>query len=166
MNRACRLTLNPAIYREFELITLARLLVAQYVYDGAGSAIREAMQLLDRIRQAAEAGGRMGSVIEIGVVQALAHQAQGDLAPALIALEKTRCGWRNRKGTSASSLTRGRRWHARCLPSLHRGSCLPIAGHCWQLLPQAPLKRLHLPTKSIRNGSSLASPRKSLSWSP
>ncbi len=79
---------EPSYLREFELITLARLLVAQYVYDGAGSAIREAMQLLDRIRQAAEAGGRMGSVIEIGVVQALAHQAQGDLAPALIALER------------------------------------------------------------------------------
>ena len=30
----------------------------------------------------------MGSVIEIGVLQALAHQAQGNLAPALIALER------------------------------------------------------------------------------
>ena len=30
----------------------------------------------------------MGSVIEIGVLQALAHQAQGNLAPALLALER------------------------------------------------------------------------------
>jgi LuxR family maltose regulon positive regulatory protein len=30
----------------------------------------------------------MGSVIEIGILQALAHQAQGDLAPALVALQR------------------------------------------------------------------------------
>jgi LuxR family maltose regulon positive regulatory protein len=41
------------------------------------------MSLLDRLQQAAEAGGRMGSVIEIGVLQAL-----GNLALALIALER------------------------------------------------------------------------------
>jgi LuxR family transcriptional regulator, maltose regulon positive regulatory protein len=35
------------------------------------------MRLLDRLLQAAEEGNRMGSVIEILVLQALAHQAQG-----------------------------------------------------------------------------------------
>jgi LuxR family maltose regulon positive regulatory protein len=46
------------------------------------------MRLLDRLQQAAEAGGRMGSVIEIGVLQALTYQAQGHLASALIALQR------------------------------------------------------------------------------
>jgi LuxR family maltose regulon positive regulatory protein len=46
------------------------------------------MRLLDRLQQAAEAGGRTGSAIEIGVLQALAHQAHGNLAPALVALER------------------------------------------------------------------------------
>ena len=66
--------------REFEHITLARVLIAEYTRDPADRAIHEAMRLLDRLQQAAEAGGRMGSVIEIGVLQALAHQAQGNLA--------------------------------------------------------------------------------------
>ena len=74
--------------REFEHITLARVLIAEYTRDNADRAIRAALSLLDRLQQAAEAGGRMGSVIEIGVLQALAHQAQGQLAPALVALER------------------------------------------------------------------------------
>ncbi len=74
--------------REFDHVTLARVLIAEYTRDHADRAIREAMRLLDRLQQAAEAGRRMGSVIEIGVLQALAHQAQGNLAPALVALER------------------------------------------------------------------------------
>ena len=74
--------------REFEHITLARVLIAEYTRDHADRAIREALRLLERLQGAAEAGGRMGSVIEIGVLQALAHQAQGNLAAALVALER------------------------------------------------------------------------------
>ncbi len=48
----------------------------------------EAMGLLGRLLGAAEEGGRMGSVIEILVLQALAHEAQGDLTPALVSLER------------------------------------------------------------------------------
>ena len=73
---------------EFEHITLARVLLAEGTRAPADRAIGEALRLLDRLQHAAEAGGRMGSVIAIGVVQALAHQAQGNLAPALVALER------------------------------------------------------------------------------
>jgi LuxR family maltose regulon positive regulatory protein len=44
--------------------------------------------LLERLLKAAEEGGRMGSVIEILVLQALAHQAQGKIPPALMSLER------------------------------------------------------------------------------
>mgnify|MGYP000942814140 FL=1 len=74
--------------REFEHITLARLLLAQAWSDEAGSSIREASGLLERLRPAAEDGGRMGSAIEILVLQALAHQAQGELPAALWHLER------------------------------------------------------------------------------
>ncbi len=74
--------------REFEHITLARVLMTEYSRNHADRAIREAVHLLDRLQQAAEAGGRMGSVIEIALLQALAHQAQGELAPALVALQR------------------------------------------------------------------------------
>ena len=74
--------------REFEHITLARVLLAQYTSDRADRSLREAMGLLERLLQAAEAGERTGSVIEILVVQALAHQVQGDIPAALVPLER------------------------------------------------------------------------------
>jgi LuxR family maltose regulon positive regulatory protein len=43
---------------------------------------------LDRLHSAAELGGRFGSLIEIGVMQALAHQAHGDITLALAALDR------------------------------------------------------------------------------
>ena len=46
------------------------------------------MGLLERLLKAAEEGGRTGSVIEILVLQALAHQAQGDIPAALVPLER------------------------------------------------------------------------------
>jgi LuxR family maltose regulon positive regulatory protein len=74
--------------REFEHITLARVHIAQYIYDRVDSSIYEAMGLLDRLLGAAEEGGRRGSVIEILLLQALTHEAQGDISPALISLER------------------------------------------------------------------------------
>ena len=67
---------------EFEHITLARLLVAQYSHDRVDETIREARTLLSRLLEAAEAGNRLGSVIEILAAQALAYQVQGDLSQA------------------------------------------------------------------------------------
>jgi LuxR family maltose regulon positive regulatory protein len=74
--------------REFEYITLARVHIAQYMYDRVDSSINEAVGLLGRLLKAAEEGGRTGSVIEILVLQALAHEAQGDISPALVSLER------------------------------------------------------------------------------
>ncbi|MDQ5851175.1 MAG: helix-turn-helix transcriptional regulator, partial [Chloroflexota bacterium] len=74
--------------REFEHITLARLLLAQYQRDREDRTLDEALGLLDRLLQAAEQGERTGSVIEILVVQALAHQMQGDIPTALALLQR------------------------------------------------------------------------------
>jgi LuxR family maltose regulon positive regulatory protein len=74
--------------REFEHVTLARVLIAQYKSDQVGRYIHEAMGLLERLLQAAEEGGRTGSVIEILLLQALAYEAQGDIPSALVPLER------------------------------------------------------------------------------
>jgi LuxR family maltose regulon positive regulatory protein len=74
--------------REFEHITLARVLLARYRNDYAEGPLREASELLARLLKAADEGGRMGNVIEILVLQALACQAQGDLPAALSSLER------------------------------------------------------------------------------
>src|SRR5690606_20773795 len=73
---------------EFEHITLVRFLLAQSGRDPSGSTMEEALALLVRLQQAAEAGGRMGSVIEIIVLQALAYSERGDLPAAVASLER------------------------------------------------------------------------------
>ena len=72
---------------EYEHVTLARVLMARYRNDPDDS-IHEAMRLLERLLQAAEEGGRTGSVIEILVLLALAHEAKGDIPLALASLER------------------------------------------------------------------------------
>ena len=74
--------------REFEHVTLARVLIARYQSSRAERSIHQAVGLLERLLKAAEEGGRMGSVIEILVLQALAHKAQGDISAALMPLQQ------------------------------------------------------------------------------
>ncbi len=58
---------EPSYVREYEHVTLARILVRQG--SGGGDA------LLERLRVAADEGGRAGSLIEILALQALVHHA-------------------------------------------------------------------------------------------
>jgi len=74
--------------REFEHVTLARLLIAQHEREEAEGATQEATDLVERLLRAAEEGGRTGRVIEILVLRALAHQAQGNADRALASLER------------------------------------------------------------------------------
>jgi LuxR family maltose regulon positive regulatory protein len=74
--------------REFEHISLARVLIALYKNDREERSIHEAMGLLERLLQAAEEDGRIGNVIEILVLQALAHEAQGESLSAFVPLER------------------------------------------------------------------------------
>ncbi|TME02313.1 MAG: helix-turn-helix transcriptional regulator, partial [Chloroflexi bacterium] len=74
--------------REFEHITLARVLLARSKSERAERSMQEAMELLERLLQAAEEGERTGSIIEILMLQALAHQVQGDISAALVPLER------------------------------------------------------------------------------
>jgi LuxR family maltose regulon positive regulatory protein len=73
---------------EFEHITLARVLLAAYQSNRAEGNVRDALDLLDRLLNAAEAEKRTGSLIEILVVQALAHQARGNKQQALASLKR------------------------------------------------------------------------------
>jgi LuxR family maltose regulon positive regulatory protein len=73
---------------EFEYITLARVLISTGKNDRESGSLNIATRLLGRLLQAAEAGGRMGSVIQILLLQALAYQAQDNLPHALASLER------------------------------------------------------------------------------
>jgi LuxR family transcriptional regulator, maltose regulon positive regulatory protein len=76
--------------REFEHITLARVLLdcAKSERADHSHSMREAIGLLERLLQAAEAGERTGRVIEILALQALTHQMQGDTPAALAPLSR------------------------------------------------------------------------------
>jgi LuxR family maltose regulon positive regulatory protein len=73
---------------EFEHLTLARVLMAEYQSRQGRHSFLQAIGLLERLLKAAEAQRRIGSVIEILVAQALAHQVQGNLPLALASLER------------------------------------------------------------------------------
>ena len=84
---------DPDYLREYDHLTLARLLLAQHhaAQDGgppgtAASSVAATLGLLDRLLAAATSSGREGSVLEIRVLQALSHDAHGDRPAALAAL--------------------------------------------------------------------------------
>lgn len=79
---------EPSYLREFERITLARLLLARHATEGSAAALAESDRLLARLLQAAEDGRRTGSILEILVLQALAQRANGDLPAALDCLQR------------------------------------------------------------------------------
>jgi LuxR family maltose regulon positive regulatory protein len=74
--------------REFEHITLARVLLAQHESGGDKDSRQAAARLLERLSAAAQAGGRTGNLVEILVLLALTHHAGGDTPGALEALER------------------------------------------------------------------------------
>src|SRR5579863_2026142 len=80
--------LDLSYLREFEHITLVRILLARSKSDRTEHSIHDAMDLLERLLHAAEEGKRTGSIIEILMLQALAHQVQGDLSASLVPLER------------------------------------------------------------------------------
>jgi LuxR family maltose regulon positive regulatory protein len=72
--------------REFDHLTLVRLLIARHRDDPAPSSLAQALDLLARLHAAAEASGRLGSVLEIGMLTALAQDAQGHRPQAIQSL--------------------------------------------------------------------------------
>jgi LuxR family transcriptional regulator, maltose regulon positive regulatory protein len=70
---------QPSYPREREYLVLARVLLAEQTPD-------RALELLERLHAQAVTQGRIGSVIEIRALQALARQASGNVNGALAAL--------------------------------------------------------------------------------
>lgn len=75
--------------REFEHITLARVLIAEYQSNREERIILEGLHLLERLLTAAENQSRMGSVLQILMVTALAHHAAGSTPQAFASLERS-----------------------------------------------------------------------------
>ncbi len=74
--------------REFDHLTLVRLLIAQYRAHPDTAALDRAARLLDRLFGAAETSGRAGNLVEIRMLQALVHDAQGHRRQAVESLAR------------------------------------------------------------------------------
>lgn len=72
--------------REYEHITLGHILLAEHTATGNSEVLQDASALLDRLVAAAWNGKRIGSVIELEVLRAVAHHARGAHSAALKAL--------------------------------------------------------------------------------
>jgi LuxR family maltose regulon positive regulatory protein len=77
---------DPAFLREYEHLTLVRLLLARHRANPAVGPAQDALALLGRLLAVAEPAGRGGSVLEIRLLQALARDALGDRPAALAVL--------------------------------------------------------------------------------
>jgi LuxR family transcriptional regulator, maltose regulon positive regulatory protein len=77
-DRGVQFTGNVGYLTEFDHLTLVRLLIARHRAHQDTGAIDQAVGLLDRLHDAAETSERAGSLVEIRMLQALAHDAQGD----------------------------------------------------------------------------------------
>lgn len=79
------LTLDDSLnyLREFEHLTLAKVLIAQHQHCGVGVDLPRVVGFLDRLLAAANEAKRCGSVIDIEVTRALALQECGDTEQAM-----------------------------------------------------------------------------------
>jgi len=67
----------PAFLREYDHLTLVRLLLARHRAHLDTDAAARALDLLERLREAAAASARAGSLVEVRLLTALAHHALG-----------------------------------------------------------------------------------------
>ena len=74
--------------REPEYLVLARLWIVQGRSNATAPYLNDALRLLDRLLLAAEAGGRVGSMIEILILRALVRHAQSEPHHALADLQR------------------------------------------------------------------------------
>ena len=74
--------------REFEHATLARVLIAAHDVGRDDALLRDAMTLLDRLLDAAQGCNWTGSIVEILLLRAAAHHAEGALTAAIDSLDR------------------------------------------------------------------------------
>ncbi|MEO0376138.1 MAG: helix-turn-helix transcriptional regulator, partial [Cyanobacteria bacterium P01_A01_bin.17] len=78
---------EPSYLNEYEHLTLVRIIIAQYRRDHSNDTLDQVFAFLTRLLKSAEAQERIGSIIEILVVRALAYEAKGDLVNAITSIK-------------------------------------------------------------------------------
>jgi len=142
--------------REFDYITLTRVLIARYKTNRVEGDLHAALEMLARLLQAAEEGGRNGSVIEILILQALAHQAQGNQSHAFGSLERA-LTLAEPEGYVRSFVDEGKAMQLLILDfrfaieKLARNGVHPLSGYVDKLLSAFPQPIATTPNSKIKN---------------
>ena len=130
---------------EFDHLTLVRLHIARHRAHPDARAIDQAAGLLDRLLDAAETSDRAGSLVEIRMLQALAHDAQGDRPRAREALGRALAEAPEPDGYARLFLDEGARMTALLRDAEHHG----VAGdHARRLLGFGAPESGHSPAPS------------------
>ena len=87
-NQGLSLDDDPIYTREFEHITLAKVVIAQHRNAPTEHSIQGVPELLQRLLDSAESPERVGSIIEILVTRSLAYEAVGDISTGVESLAR------------------------------------------------------------------------------
>jgi len=85
-DRGVSATDDATYMREYDHLTLVRLLIARHRVHPDPDSLEQALQLLARLYEAVEASGRGGSLVEVQMLRALAQDAQGRRSKAIDSL--------------------------------------------------------------------------------
>lgn len=80
---------QPTLLREFEHLSLVRVLIAQAAQQRDQRALGGALGLSSRLLARAEKSGRLNSVIEILALQSIIHHLNGEIPKAMVAIERS-----------------------------------------------------------------------------
>ena len=132
VSRACPSQDDLSYLREFEHITLARVLLAQLpATTGLTVSSMRLLALLERLLQRRKQGERTGSVIEILMLQALAHQAQATSPLRLMPLQRA-LTLAEPEGYVRIFVDEGKPMARLLAEAAAQGSCRTTPGRCWR----------------------------------
>ena len=115
--------------REYEHLTLARVLLADHAASGRKESLADATALIDRLLAAAEAGERLGVAIEALVLRSLARSAAGQPGRPW-SRSNAHFSWPNPTVTSPCSRARAPRWPSCSGSSLVNTATGPTCAGC------------------------------------
>lgn len=150
-DRSLSVTDELSYVREYEHITLARILLARHAPVRDGALLGDAISFLDRLLEAAEQGGRIGSAVEILILQAAAHHARGDAVAAHSALDSA-LGRAEQDGHVRLFLHAGPDVTTLLRSMTEHGTAVPHAARILAALPAPSLPAPSLPTSTSTAG--------------